>query len=159
MAIAIGVSAQGPGEQPRAKADPEKPPIWTAEEMINRLARQPNDAYVQFVALQLARRENSLDRVTAQIEEMNGRGRFDPGRRERVDLFSTFSGALAIQESLQLDTLAGERDARRNGPPRIEPRDPPAPIEEPVPPKPETPAENPRRGFFRRLAGRRPGGH
>lgn len=36
------------------------------------------------------------------------------------------------------------------------------PAPPPVPaaaPAPEAPAENPRRGFFRRLAGRRPGGH
>lgn len=36
------------------------------------------------------------------------------------------------------------------------PAPPPAPAAAPAP---EAPAENPRRGFFRRLAGRRPGGH
>src|SRR5207249_7812972 len=40
-------------------------------------------------------------------------------RRESVDLFSLFAGALAVQESLQLDTL---RDDRGNQGDKKEPR-------------------------------------
>src|SRR5262249_8694428 len=36
----------------------------------------------------------------------------DRARRSRADLFSTFTGALAVQESLQLDTMRGERPGR-----------------------------------------------
>src|SRR5262249_52884431 len=58
---------------------------------------------------QLGRREGRLDDVVGRLTRGRGRG-FDPGDRQRPDLFSTFTGALAVQESLQLDTLVGEDD-------------------------------------------------
>src|SRR5205807_10032351 len=68
-------------------------------------------------ALQLARREHRADEIGAQIESLIGdevrQQRME--RANRVDLFSIFTGALAVQESLQLDTMRGE--GARRGPP------------------------------------------
>ena len=66
------------------------------------------------MALQLARRENRLQDVGTQIEQMIGNEIWTQ-RNERaagVDLFSIFTGALAVQESLQLDAMRGERGRR-----------------------------------------------
>ena len=73
--------------------------------------RSPRDAYLQYVVLQTAKREH-IDQN--QLWFLN---QGVPNRREGVDLFSTFSGALAVQESLQLDTmLGGTRPGRGNLP-------------------------------------------
>src|SRR5947209_2592613 len=90
---------------------------WTLDEVMAQLNLYPKDAYLQYVALQLARREHRADEIGAQIESLIG----DEVRQQRmerangVDLFSIFSGALAVQESLQLDTMRGE--GARRGPP------------------------------------------
>src|SRR5438034_10141946 len=102
-----------PGKGPRSAPKPaENKAGWTAEELFRQLARQPNDPYLQYVAVQLARREG---RTQDAAQRLMGRRMFGPGRRERVDLFNTFTGALAVQESLQLDTLLGDGDTRRGG--------------------------------------------
>jgi hypothetical protein len=76
---------------------------WTLPEAQAELLLHPRDPYLQYVALQLARRENKQEEVAKVIEQLLGA---DPrGRRERADLFSIFTGALAVQESLQLDTM------------------------------------------------------
>jgi hypothetical protein len=78
---------------------------WTLDEALTHLRLHPRDVYVQYVALQLARREGRLTEVLAQIERgRRGRDRFS-ARSEQIDLFSIFSGALAVQESLQLDAM------------------------------------------------------
>src|SRR5439155_23647197 len=78
---------------------------WTLEEAQGRLELDPHDPYLQYVALQLARRENSLDSVAQSIEmRIDARAQAERmGRREQVDLVSTVTGALAVQERLQLD--------------------------------------------------------
>jgi hypothetical protein len=79
---------------------------WTLKEAQAELLLSPRDPYLQYVVLQLARRENKQDEVAKAIEELLGG---DPGERRgrtgRADLFSIFTGALAVQESLQLDTM------------------------------------------------------
>jgi hypothetical protein len=89
---------------------------WTLDEAMAHLDLYPRDVYVQYVALQLAARENKLDAISPQIEQIIGlSARQQWGDRARqVDLFSLFSGALAVQESLQMDAMRG------NGPPRRE---------------------------------------
>jgi hypothetical protein len=79
-----------------------KPRPWTLEEALHRLALQPRDPYCQYVALQLAHREEREDTV-AQVERLIRRD--DPRGDRRADALSLFSGALAVQESLQLDTM------------------------------------------------------
>jgi hypothetical protein len=84
---------------------------WTLEEARAHLRLFPRDAYVQYVALQLARREGKLDEIAAEIGERNPQWRDQRAmRRGQVDLFSIFSGQLAVQESLQLDALAPEQE-------------------------------------------------
>jgi hypothetical protein len=96
-----------------------KPIPWTLDEVRRELALNPGDPYLQYVALQLARRENS-NAVEEEIEHsITSRwgNRVSAGRRDQVDVFSIFSGALAVQESLQLDTMRGadrERDNKKS---------------------------------------------
>jgi Protein of unknown function (DUF1559) len=113
MAVVVGVSAHGqPGRAkgfaPTAEA---KNATWTSDDVFQRLTRFPNDPYLQYVAVQLARREQRLDQFQFQIWAISRRN----ADRRPTDLFSTFTGALAVQESLQLDTLIGDDDARGRG--------------------------------------------
>jgi hypothetical protein len=94
-----------------------KPPLksrqaWTLDEALAQLSVYPQDAYLQYVALQLARRAGRLPDVITRIEETSLRRAGDE-RSERasdINLFSLFSGALAVQESLQLEAMrAGEQ--------------------------------------------------
>ncbi|MCX7426936.1 MAG: tetratricopeptide repeat protein [Planctomycetia bacterium] len=98
-----------------AKA-PRTPPktaqAWTLDEAIERLTLNPDNAYLQYVVLQLGQNERRADEAAHQIELLQDE-RQRGGRREerRVDLFDLFAGATAVQESLQLDTMLGDRDA------------------------------------------------
>jgi hypothetical protein len=82
---------------------------WTLDEALQQSALYPHDAYLQYVALQLARREGDqeLQRASRQIQDRARRmmRRSRAGRRQQVDLFNLTSGALAVQESLQLDAM------------------------------------------------------
>ena len=86
---------------------------WTLQEARAELLLNPRDPYLQYVVLQLARRRNKLEEVAKSIAELLGG---DPserrGRTGRADLFSIFTGALAVQESLQLDTMGSSTDGR-----------------------------------------------
>jgi hypothetical protein len=80
--------------------------VWTLEEALGALSLRPHDAYLQYVALQLARRAGRFDDVESRVGRFiptNTDARFE--RRGNVDLFSLFTGALAVQESLQLDAM------------------------------------------------------
>lgn len=100
-------------------AEPREPgrPIqaWTLDEALAQLQLHPQDSYFQYVALQLARRkgEDELKRVAGLIV-MRGRralARRGAGRGENVDLLRMTTGALAVQESLQLDAMADLENA------------------------------------------------
>lgn len=78
---------------------------WTLAEARRELNLYPQDTYLQYVALQLARNEGKEDEVARQIRELNGPRR---GPQQQVDLFALFSAAHAIQETLQLDAMAGD---------------------------------------------------
>lgn len=93
------------------EAQKSKAVTWTLGEALAQLELYPQDAYLQYVALQLARRENKTDETAPKIEKLLfGESSFggNAERRNRVDLFGIFTGALAVQESLQLDTMRGE---------------------------------------------------
>jgi hypothetical protein len=66
---------------------------------------------MQYVSLQLASRDGRVDEVADVIRRSAGEDwRAARGeRRNRVELFSVFSGALAVHESLQMDTMLGDR--------------------------------------------------
>src|SRR5260370_20759017 len=64
-------------EQPRQKTDKTLPQkntshSWTLEEALSQLALQPNDSYLQYVALQLARREKKVEETVSRIQEIQG---------------------------------------------------------------------------------------
>ncbi len=108
--------------QPPAASKPQR---WTHAEATRQFAQSPDDPYLQYLVIQTANREKAtLDRFM-----FNRRNRL--GRREGVDLFSTFTGALAIQESLQLDTMMGPENPRGRRD-EIQPAVPDAKEKEPV---------------------------
>ncbi|MBN2296384.1 MAG: hypothetical protein JXM70_28405, partial [Pirellulales bacterium] len=97
-------SARSDGPPPNTPAKTST--AWTLEQAERQLKLNPQDPYLQYVALQLARNEGKSDEVFKMIDKLTGRSR--RGRRgpdRNVDLFSVFTGALAVQESLQLDTM------------------------------------------------------
>jgi hypothetical protein len=110
-----------PAETPRAgkpeKVAPKGKPAWTLEEAIDQLRRNPRDPFLQYVAWQLARREKDSKAAVAEVEavlaDLTPRDPDHPDRRGQVDLFSLFTGASAVQESLQLDTLRGTEQRPR----------------------------------------------
>jgi len=98
------------GKRPPGKTPARTQQAWTFEEAIEQLTLNPDDVYLQYVAMQLGRNEGKLTEATSTIERMHRRRGWGPDRR--VDLFDLFTGALAVQESLQLDTMRGGRDVR-----------------------------------------------
>lgn len=88
---------------------------WTLDEAMHQLRLYPDDAYLQYVALQLAHRDGVTNEIKREITRLTNANR--PAWRQRaesVNLFSLFSGSLAVQESLQLETMTGEvPDPRR----------------------------------------------
>ncbi|MHB8903007.1 MAG: hypothetical protein ACYC6Y_29960, partial [Thermoguttaceae bacterium] len=107
LQVLAGIAVLGllaPGE---ARAQQEGPSVapWTLEEARRDLNLYPRDTYLQYVALQLARNEGKQDEVANQIRDLN---RPQRGPERQVDLFSLFSAAHAIQETLQLDAMVGQ---------------------------------------------------
>lgn len=95
-----GIVGGMPAAEPNSAARP-----WTLEEARRELNLYPQDAYLQYVALQLGRNEGTENAVAEQIRQLN-RPRRGPERQ--VDLFALFSAAHAIQETLQLDAMVGD---------------------------------------------------
>ncbi len=115
-------------EKPPGNTAAKHGPAWTQEEALAQLTLSPNDAYLQYVALQLGRREGMAAQTADQVQRLTQRQRleFRNERTASVDLFSLFSGALAVQESLQLDAMRGERPNRRpppGRPPEVKPQE------------------------------------
>jgi len=97
---------------PGLKRSPSKTPqAWTFAEAMEQLRLNPTDVYLQYVALQLGRSEGKVDEVVGTIERLNRSRRNRRGPQRRVDLFALFTGALAVQETLQLDTMRGDQNA------------------------------------------------
>ena len=98
------------------KDPPKTAQAWTLDDALQQLQLNPDDVYLQYVALQLASGEGKTDQVAQTIEQLNWRRGWS-GRRadRRPDLFDLFTGALAVQESLQLDAMRGGRRARYAG--------------------------------------------
>lgn len=95
---------------PKAESDH---PAWTFDTALAQLQMYPRDVFLQYVALKLAQREG-FD--AAPMLNIRGRTQRDIAveRREDVDLFSLFSGSLAVQESLQLDAMRPDSSFRRD---------------------------------------------
>src|SRR5579884_1145508 len=72
---------------------------WKLESALQALERQPDNPYLQYVALMLARPDHVAE-VTARVPRLN------PQRAEaEPDLFSLFSHRAAIAETLQQNLL------------------------------------------------------
>lgn len=85
---------------------------WTEESATEELKLRPNDPYIQFVVSQF-QSKSGADSPAAQTRQDRDQQRALAARRnQNVDLFRIFSGALAVQESLQLDALAGQQGNR-----------------------------------------------
>lgn len=90
---------------------------WTLDEAVAALSLQPRDAYLQYVVLQLARRAGRFDEVEPRVRQLAGTDAdMRAERRRGVDLFSLFTGALAVQESLQLDAMRSVTPVRAQPP-------------------------------------------
>jgi hypothetical protein len=117
------------------KKPPRQPQAWELDEAMAQLKLNPKDPYLQYVVLQLARRDNRLEELAPEVEGLVwGRQVRGSGRGNQVDLFNIFTGALAVQESLQLDTMRGEVGRRvrpRVVPSRPEPATQPGEAKEP----------------------------
>lgn len=98
MMLALPAGRALPQQQPGAARQ-----AWTLEEAAAQLQLQPRDAYLQYVVLQLARRANRLGDFSDAVERLIASNA--DAHRDSVDLFSLFTGAPAVQESLQLDTM------------------------------------------------------
>src|SRR5262249_4904827 len=102
LAFLHGDEKKPPADRPADKAPVKTPQAWTLDEALAQLQLYPDDPYLQYVALQLSYREKQFDNTSQQVENFIGRGSGRRGgRRGDVDLFSVFTGALAVQESLQ----------------------------------------------------------
>lgn len=103
-------------QEPAGKQSAPKEPAtaqkqaWTFEQAMEHFSRSPRDPYLQYVLLQLARRQHALEAAAQEIERQVGRPPRS-GRAGDVDLFSLFTGALAVQESLQLDAMSANEAA------------------------------------------------
>ncbi len=117
LVFLIGAGLGAPMALAEAADDPaaaKRNVSFTLDEALQQLRLYPRDPFLQYVALQLARRANRADQVASEIANLRGNNEANQrtGRRDQVDLFSIFTGALAIQESLQLDTMRGGAQVR-----------------------------------------------
>jgi tetratricopeptide (TPR) repeat protein len=85
---------------------------WTLDEAMAQLRLNPEDAYLQYIALQLAWNQRRSGEIAHEIDLLQDQQPWR-SRREgrRLDLFDLFTGASAVQESLQLDTMRNEQRA------------------------------------------------
>jgi hypothetical protein len=119
---ALAVLGPLAGDEPRpgkGKAAPKpaaRRAAWTLDEALAQLELYPRDAYLQYVAMQLARRQGRAEEVGEKLTVQL----FGSSGWPKVDLFSLFSGTLAIQESLQLGAM---RDPAAPAPRRPTPAD------------------------------------
>src|SRR5262245_58869160 len=93
---------------PAAEKGAQQEGAWTLDQALAHLTLYPHDTYVQYVALQLARREGKVGQIVPTVAG-NRLMEIMAQRRDDVDLFSIFSGALAVQESLQLDAMLDDQ--------------------------------------------------
>jgi hypothetical protein len=112
LAIAVGLS--GLAFLP-SQADPTRPkplpPLtptpqaWTLDAAAAQLGQCPRDPYLQYVVLQLGRRDERFGFANQQVSRALSFTAEPINRRDQVDLYNAFTGALAVQEALQLDTM------------------------------------------------------
>jgi len=104
----LGYSVLAALATPTPAQQPARSHGWTTREAYEQLVLDPRDPFLQYVTLQLARRDHDTKQWARRIAALQGQDNWRRGN-EPVDLFDLFSGALAVQESLQLETM---RDAQ-----------------------------------------------
>jgi hypothetical protein len=107
-----GALAQDANPPAQTKQPAKTALAWTADEARRELALNPRDPFLQYVALQLGGGGGARDSAAEWRQQL-------AERRGRVDAFNLFTGALAVQESLQLDAMTGAMNPR--GPSKIVP--------------------------------------
>ncbi len=113
--IILLVGFQVPGfTQPPREVDS----VWTREDAIEQLTLNPHDLYLQFVATQLSGDPQSVAQLQSLLPRPMDRRQIGRQRNAQINLYSIFSGSLAVQESLQLDAMTGEPTVSSSGPPR-----------------------------------------
>ena len=89
-------------EAPKASALPTAAGAWTPKEAVAAWDLDRKNAYLNYVASVLAKAEGG------KMPRADGEGTIFGGGERQPDLMSVMTGAAAIQESLQTDTLRGE---------------------------------------------------
>ncbi|MFO0975817.1 MAG: DUF1559 domain-containing protein [Planctomycetaceae bacterium] len=113
LAVAVPcISAFGLQDPPESKAKGPHP--WSFDEAEQQLLLYPRDLFLQYVTLKVAQRDGlSVSHLPMLQERTRRQESFD--RNAEVDLFSLFSGSLAVQESLQLDAMVPSSPFSRSG--------------------------------------------
>lgn len=107
-AIAAWIAATQVKLQPALTQEQAGRFAWTLDEAIGQLQLHPRDPYLQYVVMQLGARAGNPQRVRSIVDDAVGNSRRRNPNTDDVDLMSLFSGALAVQESLQLDAMMDE---------------------------------------------------
>lgn len=109
LAIVVAVVTFSPAVF--AQQDTGWPAAWTKAEALEQLRLAPRDPFLQFVVIQMCLRDgNFAEAMPYLLPSLSARG-IGTQRNRQIDLYRIFSGSLAIQETLQLDALAGPLNA------------------------------------------------
>ena len=117
--------------------------MWNYDEALSQLKLYPKDPYLQYVVLQLGRREQRLEEASSEIERLTGVGARDAAndRAQSVDLFNLFSGAWRLRKACSsTPCTAALRPAR---PPSWEPERGAATVQKMAPPSRRFPERKP----------------
>lgn len=115
--VSAAYAQQADSDPPSATAPSatDSSAAWTTDAVIQQLQQHPNDTYLQYVAMHLSQNRGEAMRVQDSLS----RGmdpRFGRQRNAGINLYSIFSGSLAVQESLQLDAMTGNQPDHSRGP-------------------------------------------
>jgi hypothetical protein len=109
--------------RPQEQAASSKGRPWTLPEALTQLAEQPHDVYLQYVALQLARRDGRLEQLAPKLDRWMGTiPRRQDNRELTLDLFRRGADTEALQARLQRDVLLGDTPPRNRAQARRERR-------------------------------------
>ena len=112
FAVLLGLAS----ECHSVSAQTPPPKVYHAfKQARDEMRRHPHDAYLQYVALQTATRADVSSSEWSSLVEYLPPFQWRRQRNAGPDLFSIFSGQLAVQESLQLDTILDAEMADANG--------------------------------------------
>jgi hypothetical protein len=107
LCVSIGAALIAGGAW-AAELPVKKAQAWSYDGALGELRMNPRDVYLQYVVLQLARAEGKEADAREAIETLSRTEPWRRGQPREADLFAMFTGALAVQESLQLDTMTGQ---------------------------------------------------